>query len=1056
MLGAEALSLQGIPREKLILNRESSKQLIDLSGNAMTTTAVGASIVAALIACSEIFRHLSTSNSKCLKSQEESSTPASLPEYDPKWALTKTDLTTDLHVPTTVFEIQALASATMRLCSCEGQTLDSSKSFKQCSRCGYVSCGACAIKPTHKYDGIETEALTRRVSATDFEERIRKALPTRLVIQGLKDAYSLALSTCQEQPDSDYVAAIEEAAAAECRLVRVKRDRGWSVIYESQHSRLVLSCQPKWQGHVVSNETFDNPASAISVRWNFYAKPHPGLPANSHVRDDLMHPVARLTCAESLFYGQWEVRIAKQQSFSLDVMAKGEQTPSWEKKQGLQDPTFKNRFVWRQLEFRMPADSSQSQIGIPDHILGSYDLLEDCGTACGSLHVKRTDSSSCNEEPVFLFLDPVPLGNATNDSFVFANEHHKLGVRDARDVIAKIESYWRPPSTARNEAHVPCEVPCLWIPVNDVQLEEHAPNDLRKVYLASANTAPQLANIRCDQSGYPVMWCKFSMPTKVKELGLKAQGFFKLVKDSFSLEPLSWLLKPAGLALNFTEWQNLAPADDLLDCCAICAPKAPSIVWKTVAVQNGHQIRPFENMEEACEYERNVQAAPEAVTAELSYDARSELAALKINFNILTLIHKAVAALSESPRSSSVRPKIHWRAVIDHGHNYQEPFPQVQLMDCQDHATASQPPSFGKYGQQLNQSQLKSHDWMIRQERPGDQQWEEQEVVEALVAPMSLRLEARATASHHVMGGVLADDVGYGKTALVIALIDYDFQNFKPVSPPPFTNGKDNMIALKATLILVPTNLTEQWRMEIQKFVGNTYKILVLTKSEFVEKSTVSSLQQADIILATWDLFDDSYFAQLARMSKAPHTPVSSGRGFEEWFQMAQEDLKTLVENSHGLRPELLRSAWHGLEKKKYEKFVDLSKRNKKGNDTTTKAKGKLAAKKSAVDHLKIDDIEIEAPTKAFLPLHGCTFGRIVIDEFTYVGSKQLPAILALQAPRRWILSGTPPHNTFLGVDSMAKLLGTTIGVSDDAELRYQMVKDSKTRDLSGTLILRV
>ena len=49
LVGVEALSLQGIPVEDLLLTRESEGQMSDLAGNAMTTTVVGACMLSALI-----------------------------------------------------------------------------------------------------------------------------------------------------------------------------------------------------------------------------------------------------------------------------------------------------------------------------------------------------------------------------------------------------------------------------------------------------------------------------------------------------------------------------------------------------------------------------------------------------------------------------------------------------------------------------------------------------------------------------------------------------------------------------------------------------------------------------------------------------------------------------------------------------------------------------------------------------------------------------------------------------------------------------------------------
>lgn len=49
LLGLEALSMQGLPIDELLLTRESEDNLRDLAGNAMSSTVVGASMISALI-----------------------------------------------------------------------------------------------------------------------------------------------------------------------------------------------------------------------------------------------------------------------------------------------------------------------------------------------------------------------------------------------------------------------------------------------------------------------------------------------------------------------------------------------------------------------------------------------------------------------------------------------------------------------------------------------------------------------------------------------------------------------------------------------------------------------------------------------------------------------------------------------------------------------------------------------------------------------------------------------------------------------------------------------
>ena len=1054
MVGAEALSLQGIPRERLILNRESSRQLIDLTGNAMTTTVVGAAILAAFISCSEILVQRFKQQIKPLESPTVVPQLISPLKYEPRWLLAQVDLTTDRRRSITMDKIRLLAFASIRLCSCENLILNASQTFSQCSRCGHTSCDSCGKKPEHHYVKIGPIIGRKDTSAIEFEQLIRKALPPRLAICNIVSTHKEVASDSHRHFGADYTEAIDAITEEFC-LISIKRGRGWSITYENQRSRLLLVCERRWDGRILGSEKINDPASAVSVQWQLYAKPKPELPANSRIREELLHPVARLTCSESLFDGQWEIRVIQDQSLTLEVVGKGTAIPSWEKNQGLEDPLFKNRKVWPCIEIRLRAGSLSSISTSLKKVLGTYEWLPKCGTACGSLHVKLNPKSPSTEEPMFLFHDQAPIDNASHDSFVFANQHHKIGLKEAREVLLKVSSSWRP-SAADEVSTANCKIPSRWISVGHLQLEEHAPDDLRNVYLATAETPLQVNSTPCDASGLPVLWSEFPKTSQIlKKLDLKTRKRFGLVKDPFSLERLSWLLKTAGYALGSERWQYIAPIDGIVDRCERCAPKPPPVSWQTVKLRKGEQLRPFEDVAEACNYERNVKAAPEAATAELSYDEHSALVALRVDFNILTLLHKAVAALSES-RGCPVMPStMQWRAVVDYGHHYPVSFPQVQLKNCQGHIPTSQPPSFLEMRKTddvhplLYDYQLKSLDWMIQREEDEKDIWHEQEIVEAPVAAMDIRLEAKVTADRRVRGGVLADDVGYGKTALVVALIDQHFQKTKSEAPPCFRAGFDEMIPLKATLILVPKNLVGQWEAEIKKFVGKTYEVLTLTKDNFVQESNVSGLQRAHIILAAWDLFDDDYFMELARMSRAPHTPVSAGRGFEEWFKMAQEDLKKLVKESDGLQPGSLRKAWDKLKPQKYKKFIPLSTRNKKGRKTSANTDEEPDPKRTKIQDQDVSNNESEAPRDLFAALHLFLFNRIVVDEFGYIKAKQVPAVTAFQAHRRWILSGTPPHNTFAGVSSMAKLIGTTIGVPDDAEVRYQKVRDA-TEEISG------
>jgi hypothetical protein len=72
LVGIEALSLQGIPVDDLLLTRESEGQMSDLAGNAMTTTVVGACMLSALLLMKkELVAHSAKVNEGVVKEQKK-------------------------------------------------------------------------------------------------------------------------------------------------------------------------------------------------------------------------------------------------------------------------------------------------------------------------------------------------------------------------------------------------------------------------------------------------------------------------------------------------------------------------------------------------------------------------------------------------------------------------------------------------------------------------------------------------------------------------------------------------------------------------------------------------------------------------------------------------------------------------------------------------------------------------------------------------------------------------------------------------------------------------
>ncbi|CAE7656818.1 Shprh, partial [Symbiodinium pilosum] len=148
-----------------------------------------------------------------------------------------------------------------------------------------------------------------------------------------------------------------------------------------------------------------------------------------------------------------------------------------------------------------------------------------------------------------------------------------------------------------------------------------------------------------------------------------------------------------------------------------------------------------------------------------------------------------------------------------------------------------------------------------------------------------------------VKGGVLADAIGYGKTACTIGLIDKTKESPLPSVPTAFRG----FIPSRATLVLVPTNLHKQWLSEITKFTGDALKVISVPTCAQLKRLTVKELSEADVVVSTYRLF---YSAPYLRRLEELARESSFGFAFpkhkagaherEEWSQAYRSAFEAL------------------------------------------------------------------------------------------------------------------------------------------------------------------
>lgn len=242
-------------------------------------------------------------------------------------------------------------------------------------------------------------------------------------------------------------------------------------------------------------------------------------------------------------------------------------------------------------------------------------------------------------------------------------------------------------------------------------------------------------------------------------------------------------------------------------------------------------------------------------------------------------------------------------------------------------------------------------------------------------------LEVKASATYDVRGGILCDKIGYGKTATTIGLIDSTLGSPIPNIPEP---DKGNFMRANGTLIIVPSNLWDQWLNEISKFVYNEkplrnhlskgwspdacpMKIFALRDVRHLTKVTPQKLAEADVVLCSYRLlYSAIYTTQL-----------------HKWQQHTGQKV-TGAENVPAKRK--LPHNWENGEEPQ----------NKQKDDE-----------------------------KDFPVLEAFYWKRVVFDEFHELESFESPqqgCLQRLRAHFRWGLTGTPPVNSNAGVIFMSSL----------------------------------
>jgi len=357
------------------------------------------------------------------------------------------------------------------------------------------------------------------------------------------------------------------------------------------------------------------------------------------------------------------------------------------------------------------------------------------------------------------------------------------------------------------------------------------------------------------------------------------------VHERSAFQGLAWLLERVRhVDEKLTTWQTVTTAEGITNC-ERCAPTAPILQWVSV----GKKTVAVEDPVQAGEYERRLKARPSPFVTQLCL-GDDDIGTVRVGVNIPSLLHRALSRLpcTDRPDASSLS----WRINTNFTPRATTSFPPFKILSNKTDKQHDQPPSFRL---DLRPEQLRSLEWMIRQESRHEAPFVEEEISEAILSPLGWRAEGRAQRPIHIRGGVLADQVGYGKTAITLGLIDCNSKDvdkeFKKMGRVP---GK---ISIKASLIIVPPHLTRQWKSEVEKFTRKRFKVLVLSSVSNLNSATIEDFQEADIVVVASNLFkSDVYLDNLRVLACATELPAKDGRHFNAHLDKCTKYLKSQID----------------------------------------------------------------------------------------------------------------------------------------------------------------
>ena len=305
--------------------------------------------------------------------------------------------------------------------------------------------------------------------------------------------------------------------------------------------------------------------------------------------------------------------------------------------------------------------------------------------------------------------------------------------------------------------------------------------------------------------------------------------------------PLLRFAARGGLDGMSKRWQELAPAKGgpVWGSCAKSAPPRPPEVW----TRDGQRTY---DVQASNDFERALRARPSAWDVRIHADGR-----LKIAARPHVAAHRAAEALRRGRGISASDLQIEWRVETQRSTLAATALTSFAIPSSAGWAAASGSLPFFRPGKALFPRQARALTWMLEVDR-GNVTFDEVEYSDhTLSSGVGWALNVKATRTHPLRGGVMADAVGAGKTVNAIALIASTAREARAARTKA---DKHDLTHSGATLVVAPIHAVKPvWRQLLNEFTADL-KCEIVESVADLKALSVARLRSADVVVVACEL----------------------------------------------------------------------------------------------------------------------------------------------------------------------------------------------------------